>query len=174
MFDRSKKLPPKVVVRPISIFCPAIAGNVIPQKYTCDGKNVSPPLIIKDEPARTKSMVLIIDDPDTPSGNFTHWLIYNINPKIRTFEENKVPVGVEFGMNDAGKYEYVGPCPPRLDGASPLSIHQYHFRIYALDTRLNLPHGADRGQLEKAMVGHIIAEGEQVYEYGRKQKSKVV
>lgn len=142
----------------LTVSSPAIGGEFIPKKYTCDGENISPPLTFKNIPAAAKTLVLILDDPDAPMGTFTHWVIFNINPQTREIKENRTPEKAEIGINDAGKYGYIGPCPPS-------GIHRYHFKLYALDTFLNLPHGADREQVEKAMTEHVLGNGEMVKTY---------
>lgn len=143
----------------ISVASPAFTqGGEIPKKYSCDGEGINPPLSIDDVPAQAKSLVLIVDDPDAPRGIFTHWLLFNINPETRAINENSVPG--EAGINDAGKYEFVGLCPPA-------GQHRYFFKIFALDANLNLPKGVDRRQLEKAMSTHVVAEGEFMGTYSR-------
>lgn len=131
-------------------------GN-IPKKYTCDGDDVSPPLMIEDIPTGTKSLVLIVDDPDAPIGTFVHWIVWNI-PVTETIGEDSVP-GVN-GVNDFDKRGYGGPCPPS-------GIHRYFFKVYALDTELNLNTNSRKTDVEKAMKGHILAKGELVGVYKR-------
>ncbi len=125
-------------------------GN-IPSKYTCDGDNVNPPLIIEDIPENTKSIAIIMDDPDAPSETFTHWIVWNIKPEgdKLTIEENSKP-GVE-GINDFNKTGYGGPCPPS-------GIHRYFFRIYALNSELNLEENSGRVELENQIKKHRIEE----------------
>ncbi|PYJ34194.1 MAG: YbhB/YbcL family Raf kinase inhibitor-like protein [Verrucomicrobia bacterium] len=127
-------------------------GGNIPSKFTCDGANTSPPLQISDVPAEAKTLVLIVDDPDAPSGLFTHWMAWNISPQTSTVAEGSTPKGVH-GTNDFGKSGYGGPCPPS-------GMHRYYFKIFALDRELDLPAGAKRGQLDAAMKGHVVAKGE--------------
>jgi Raf kinase inhibitor-like YbhB/YbcL family protein len=136
-------------------------GSNIPSKFSCDGPNTSPPLQISDVPAGAKSLALIVDDPDAPSGLFTHWVIWNISPQTTTIAEGNAPKGVH-GTNDFGKSGYGGPCPPS-------GTHRYYFKVFALDRELDLPAGAKRGQLDAAMKGHVIAEGELVGRYTRKK-----
>ena len=127
---------------------PAFEHNQpIPKKYTCDGEDINPPLKIEEVPKEAKSLVLIVDDPDAPMGTFTHWLLWNIDPKISEIEENSKP-GIE-GINDFGKNSYGGPCPPS-------GTHHYHFKIYALDTLLDLPSSSKKSALEKTIEGHIL------------------
>jgi hypothetical protein len=101
-----------------------------------------------------------MDDPDAPIGTFVHWVIFNIPPEVKEFAEGEKGIGVE-GINDFRKVGYGGPCPPRG------SNHRYFFKIYALDTKLNLDSRATKKDLEKAMQGHILAQGELVGRYGR-------
>ncbi|RJR28286.1 YbhB/YbcL family Raf kinase inhibitor-like protein [candidate division WWE3 bacterium] len=121
----------------------------IPEKYTCVGEDINPPLSITGTPAEAKSLVLILDDPDAPFKTWTHWVIYNINPATTEIEEDSVPKGAYLGENDFGKGTYVGPCPPA-------GRHRYNFYLYALDRVLELDEGANREELEEAMEGHII------------------
>lgn len=135
----------------LSITSPAFAHNSpIPQKYTCQGENVNPPLSIDHIPEGTKSMVLIVDDPDAPGGNFDHWIVWNI-PPTALIAENSVP-GTE-GKNDYGINHYKGPCPPS-------GTHRYFFKLYALDTLLDLKTGDDKKTVEQAMRPFILASGE--------------
>ncbi len=136
-------------------------GGNIPSKFSCDGANTSPPLQISDVPPETKSVVLIVDDPDAPSGLFTHWAVWNISPQTSTIAEGNAPKEVH-GTNDFGKSGYGGPCPPS-------GTHRYYFRIFALDRELDLPSGAKRSQLDAAMKGHVIAQGELMGRYARKK-----
>ena len=136
-------------------------GGNIPSKFTCDGANTSPPLQISDVPSEAKGLVLIVDDPDAPSGLFTHWTAWNISPQTSTVAEGSTPKGVH-GTNDFGKSGYGGPCPPS-------GMHRYYFKIFALDRELDLPAGARRGQLDAAMKGHVIAQGELMGRYSRKK-----
>jgi len=130
----------------------------IPRKYTCDGDDVNPTLNISGVPEATKSLVLIVDDPDAPMGTWDHWIVWNI-PPTNKIEENTVP-GVE-GLNDSRKHSYSGPCPPS-------GTHRYFFKVYALDTKLNLAPNSRKKDIEKAMKGHILAQGELVGLYSRR------
>ena len=121
----------------------------IPDKYTCQGDNMIPPLEFENVPDNTLSIVLIIDDPDAPGGTFDHWIVWNIPPGLG-IEEGKYPPGAVNGKNDFGNNEYGGPCPPS-------GMHRYIFKAYALDTILSLREGASKHQLELAMESHIIA-----------------
>ena len=134
-------------------------GENIPQKYTADGENVNPPISIRNIPDGTKSLVLIVDDPDAPGGTWDHWIVFNIPPG-ETINENSVP-GTE-GRNDFGKNSYGGPAPPS-------GTHRYFFRVYALDRELDLPAGSTKEQVLEAMENHIIGRGELMGTYSRKQ-----
>jgi Raf kinase inhibitor-like YbhB/YbcL family protein len=136
-------------------------GGNIPSKSTCDGSDTSPPLQITGIPSEAKSLVLIADDPDAPGGLFTHWLVWNIPPQTNSIAEGSAPKGVH-GTNDFGKPDYKGPCPPP-------GTHRYSFKIFALDRELDLRGGAKRSQLDAAMKGHVIAQGELVGRYARKK-----
>jgi Raf kinase inhibitor-like YbhB/YbcL family protein len=141
------------------ITSPAFENNkLIPKKYTCDGEDVNPPLNIKGIPEGTISLVLIVDDPDAPMGTWDHWIVWNI-PPVSKIDENSVP-GVE-GLNDFRKHSYGGPCPPS-------GTHRYFFKVYALDTKLDLSSNSRKKDVEKAMKGHILAKGELVGLYSRR------
>jgi Raf kinase inhibitor-like YbhB/YbcL family protein len=151
----------------MSLRSPAIeAGSGIAKKYTCDGRDVSPPLRWDDTPAGTGSYALICDDPDAPMGTWVHWVIYNIPGTVSQLPE-AVPAQEELkdgtlqGKNDFGRIGYGGPCPPR---GKP---HRYFFKLYALDAMLSLPAGATKSALLKAMEGHILAEAQFYGTYGR-------
>ncbi|MCO5381102.1 MAG: YbhB/YbcL family Raf kinase inhibitor-like protein [Methanosarcina barkeri] len=147
-----------VNIQNIKVFSSAFEANrTIPRKYTCDGKNLNPPLELEGIPEEAESLVLIIDDPDAPMKVFTHWIVWNIEP-VAKIEEDSIP-GVE-GINDFRKIGYGGPCPSS-------GTHKYFFRVYALDRKLELKAGAGRKELESEMIGHIIAEGELIGKYSR-------
>jgi len=131
--------------------------GAIPRKYTCDGEDVNPPLDIGDIPAEARSLAVIMEDLDAPSGTWVHWLVWNI-PLTHQIHENEYP-GDE-GLNDFGRNGYGGPCPPS-------GTHRYVFKIYALNDLLDLPDGASRIQLEDAMRDHIVAYGELTGVYKR-------
>lgn len=141
--------------------------NTFPEKYTCDGDNISPMILIEGLKSEVKSLVIIMDDEDAPGKVFTHWLIWNIQPTnvipedIPKKEKVNNPVEGVQGLNDFGEIGYSGPCPP------PGKLHHYHFRVYALDTFLELKGGVNRKSLEDAMEGHILQYGEAVATYGR-------
>jgi Raf kinase inhibitor-like YbhB/YbcL family protein len=136
-------------------------GGNIPSTFTCDGSDTSPPLQITGVPSGAKSLVLIADDPDAPGGLFTHWLVWNIPSQTNSIAEGSAPKGVQ-GANDFGKSGYRGPCPPP-------GTHRYSFKIFALDRDLDLRSGAKRRQVDTAMKGHVIAQGELVGRYARKK-----
>jgi hypothetical protein len=150
----------------IQITSPAFSeGNPIPKKYTCDAEDVSPPLAWSGLPAGTQSMALIADDPDAPVGTWVHWVIFNLPPTLPGLSEGiaKTPTvegGIQ-GNNDFRKAGYGGPCPPR---GKP---HRYFFKLYALDTSLALEAGASKADVEKAMRGHILAQGQLMGTYSR-------
>ncbi len=134
-------------------------GARIDSRYTCDGQDISPPLAWSKPPEGTKSLALIMDDPDAPMGVFTHWVIFNIPPDTQQFPEAvptqpQLPSGAVQGKNDFGKTGYGGPCPP------PGRPHRYRFTLYALDQPLSLPAGATKKQVLQAMEGHILAQGQ--------------
>jgi Raf kinase inhibitor-like YbhB/YbcL family protein len=136
-------------------------GGNIPSKFTCDGSDTTPPLQITGVPSEAKSLVLITDDPDAPSGLFTHWLVWNIPPQTNSIAEGTAPKGVH-GTNDFGKSGYGGPCPPP-------GTHRYSFKIFALDRELDLSSAAKQSQVDAAMKGHVIAQGELIGRYVRKK-----
>ncbi|MEM3004772.1 MAG: YbhB/YbcL family Raf kinase inhibitor-like protein [Candidatus Bathyarchaeia archaeon] len=143
---------------PLKITSSAFKSNgPIPKKYTCDGIDVNPPLSIEGLPKQTVSLVLIVDDPDAPRGTWVHWVVWNI-PPLRVIQEDSVP-GTE-GVNDFQRHSYGGPCPPS-------GTHRYFFKVYALDTKLQLDQNAGKKDVEKAMEGHILAMGELVGLYRR-------
>ena len=135
-------------------------GDDIPLTHTCEGEDISPPLEISDIPENTKSLVIIVDDPDAPGQTWTHWLLWNIPPDTEVIEEDIVPDEAVRGLNDFDQLDYGGPCPPS-------GMHRYFFRLYALDKMLLLKEGASRDDLENAMNGHIIEEVELVGTYSK-------
>lgn len=142
-------------------------GGTIPQKYTADGADVSPPISIGSVPSGTKSLALICDDPDAPAGTWVHWVIWNIPPDNTSIPEN-IPTtntvdslgGAKQGATDFGSVGYGGPSPPS-------GTHRYYFRVYALDTMLDLSAGASRADLDAAMQGRILAQGTLMGKYSR-------
>nr|WP_237671461.1 YbhB/YbcL family Raf kinase inhibitor-like protein [Desulfomonile tiedjei] len=142
-------------------------GAMIPKLYTCDGKDISPALSWSGVPAEAKSIVLIMDDPDAPRGTWVHWLLFDIPADTKSLAENvprvpSLPDGARHGNNSWGskKIGYGGPCPPS-------GTHRYFFKIYALDTKLDLKPGATVDQVQQAMKGHVIAEGQLMGKYKR-------
>jgi Raf kinase inhibitor-like YbhB/YbcL family protein len=145
-------------------------GKMISEKYTCHGKNLSPELNWKGAPSKTKCFALIVEDPDAPTMNFTHWVAFNIpaiaDPRTNGFElvegfpkDPKSDKGIVQGANDFQKIGYDGPCPPS-------GVHRYYFKLYALDSFLPLGGGALRSQVEKAMKGHVLAQTQIMGQYG--------
>lgn len=128
-------------------------GEMIPVMYTCQGKDINPPIQIADIPKETKSLALILEDPDAPMGTWVHWVMWNIPPTTSQIVENNVPAGAVQGKNSWGKNEYGGPCPPS-------GVHRYFIKVYALDTPLTLSLSSGKKDLEKAMQGHVITEGQ--------------
>ena len=142
------------------------AGGTIPQRFTCDGDNISPQLSWDGVPPGTRSLALIMHDPDAPRpGGYTHWVIYNIAPSATHLEEGiskheKLPgVGIQ-GLNDSGRLGYTGPCPPS-------GTHRYYFRLYALDREIDLKSGAGKSDLESAMKDHVLGQAELMGKYRR-------
>jgi Raf kinase inhibitor-like YbhB/YbcL family protein len=123
-------------------------GENIPIRYTCDGDSINPPMEITDIPDKTKSIAVIMDDPDAPMGTFVHWVAWNVPVEKKVKIEEETLLGMR-GNNGAGKLGYTGPCPPN-------GTHRYFFKVYALSKHLILQEGATKAQLEKAMHGHII------------------
>jgi len=137
-------------------------GGNIPSKYTCEGENVNPPLEINGIPEHTRSLAVVVEDHDAPNGIFDHWLVWNIPPN-EPIAENSVP-GIS-GKNSFGKTGYGGPCPPS-------GVHRYFFKVYALDTLLDLLGGANKKTLLEAMRGHILASGD-LMSYYKKSKASL-
>jgi Raf kinase inhibitor-like YbhB/YbcL family protein len=140
--------------------------SAIPSKHSCDGADVSPAISWSEPPGGTRSFALIMDDPDAPAGTWVHWVIYNIPAQARNLAENvpkqpELKDGSRQGRNDFRKPGYGGPCPPR---GGP---HRYYFKLYALDTMLNLSSGATKAEVEGAMKGHILAQAELMGRYKR-------
>lgn len=150
----------------MEITSPAFENNQkIPVKYTCDGDDVSPPLEIKEVPKEAKSLVLIVDDPDAPTGTWVHWVVYNIDPSVFSIEENTMPQkGMEV-LNDFGKKAYGGPCPPT-------GPHHYHFKLYALKKMLEVDSLATKEDVELAMEGSILEQVELVGIYQRQETNE--
>lgn len=146
----------------LSISSAAFSHNgTIPPKYTCDGVNVNPPLSFANVPEKTRSLALIVDDPDAPAGTWVHWVAWNIASGVREIPENSVPQGAIQGTTDFRNQKYGGPCPPS-------GTHRYFFKLYALDAPLPLKAGATKAQVEQAMKGHILSQAELIGLYRRK------
>jgi len=134
------------------------ANGTIPRLYTCDGRNVSPPLRWTAPPARTRSLALLVQDPDAPGGSFLHWTIWSISPRARSLAQ--ATHGLPEGRNDAGRIGYTGPCPPS-------GTHRYVFRLYALRAPLRLAAGASGAAFERALRGKVLATATLVGRYRR-------
>lgn len=132
----------------------------IPSQYTCDGNDISPPLAISDVPSESKSLALIMDDPDAPAGVWDHWVVFNISPSTTSIPEGQEPLGVH-GKGTSGNTNYKGPCPPDRQ-------HRYFFKLFALDTMLDLAEGSTKAQVEQAMKGHVLDQTELIGLYNRK------
>ncbi len=136
-------------------------GKMIPKKYTCDGTNVSPQLAWSGIPANARSIALICDDPDAPSGTWVHWVVFNMPAATKGIPEaGGLPAGAQQGINDFKRLDYGGPCPPS-------GTHRYFFKIYAVDMTLNIKEGATKADLLSAMQGHIIEQGQIMGQYKR-------
>jgi hypothetical protein len=142
-------------------------GQSIPEVHTCQGRDISPPLLWTNVPAEAKSLALIVDDPDAPAGTWVHWVVYDLAPSAAGLAED-VPKsqvlgdGAKQGINDFKRTGYGGPCPPAG------KAHRYFFKLYALDALLGLKPGATKKDLLKAMEGHVLAEGHLMGTYQRK------
>jgi len=141
------------------------AGESIPRKYTCDGEDISPPLEWKDPPEGTQSFALLADDPDAPIGTWVHWVLYNLPAEARGLPEAlpadaELPDGSRHGKNGWRRLGYGGPCPPR-------GPHRYFFRLYTLDTVLELTAGVGKKRLLRALEGHVLAHAELMGVYAR-------
>jgi hypothetical protein len=140
--------------------------GAIPQRFTCDGEDLSPPLSWSEPPTGTQSLVLLFDDPDAPVGTWDHWTLFNIGATLRSLPEgipaDAVVTGIGMhGSNSWRRLGYGGPCPPKG------RTHRYFFKLYALDTLLDLGTGAGKAEIEKAMKGHVLAQGQLMGRYGR-------
>lgn len=136
-------------------------GAAIAVKYTCDGADVNPPLTIGAIPAGTRSLALIMDDPDAPVGTWVHWVAWNIPAQTNAIPENGLPAGASQGRNSWNRNGYGGPCPPS-------GTHRYFFKLYALRTTLTLAPTATKADLERAMQGHVLAAGQLMGTYKRR------
>lgn len=166
VFTASKK--PSTAPKPLitnllnmQLLSPDFKNNeIIPGKFTCDGLNINPELKIYGIPDNAMSLVVVLDDPDSVGGDWSHWVVWNIDPKTDTIAENSIPAGAVVGKNDFGENKYGGPCPPS-------GSHKYIFHLYALDTVLNIPENSTKTDLLKAMEGHLIAETKLMGVYSR-------
>lgn len=138
-------------------------GKEIPARYTCDGVNINPPLTISDVPEDAKALALIVDDPDSFAGVWTHWLAWNIPPETKEIGEGSVPKGAIEGVTSFSTTGYGGPCPQKGN-------HRYFFKLYALDAVLDLQSGAAKEELIESMRGHILTEAEVYGHYERKKQ----
>lgn len=151
---------------PFKLTIPAFAdGGLIPKLHTCEGADISPSLEWDGEPATTRVLALIVDDPDAPAGTWNHWLLYDLPPSVRSLAQGYKPGKLgHSGTNDFGRLGYGGPCPPKGHGP-----HRYFFKLYALDiATLGLPQGARRAEIDKALRGHILAEAQYMGRYERR------
>ncbi len=164
--DRSSSLPSPIGGTHMKLESSAFSANgLIPSEYTCDGKNISPPLTWTEVPAATKSLALIVDDPDAPRGTFVHWVAYNLPATLtglpaHVTKQTDLANGLQ-GKNDFSSLGYGGPCPPS-------GTHRYFFKLYALDQTLTLPAGASKPQVLAAAEGHILASAELIGRYQRR------
>lgn len=132
----------------------------IPSIYTCDGEDINPPLEFHDVPEEAQSLTLIVEDPDSPGKTWVHWVLFNINPNVRRISEDSVPAGSSETVTDFGSKGYGGPCPAN-------GIHRYNFKLFALDTTLDLTEDVTRDEIEESMEGHIIEKAELTGLYSR-------
>ncbi len=140
-------------------------GGLIPAKYTCDGADISPPLQWETVPEGTVSIALICDDPDAPMGTWVHWILFNLPADTKELPEKfpddeTLPDGTRQGVTDFGRTGYGGPCPPS-------GTHRYFFKIYALDSKIDIVSVVDKPELLKAMEGHILGQGQLMGKYKR-------
>ncbi|MBI2452174.1 YbhB/YbcL family Raf kinase inhibitor-like protein [Candidatus Pacearchaeota archaeon] len=141
---------------------PAFANNGrIPEKYTCEGLDINPPLEILGVPNKAKSLVLIMDDPNAPVGTWDHWFVFNINPETTKIQENSIPQGASQGINSWKNQKYGGPCPP-------LGVHRYKFKLYVLDVTLTFSKAPNKSAIESAMQDHILEQTTLTGLYSRK------
>jgi len=141
-------------------------GGMIPERYTCDGEGISPPIAWEHVSDNIRSFALICEDPDAPMGTFTHWVVYDLPPDVSELPENvpnkdHLPNGGVHGINSLHKIGYFGPCPPS-------GTHRYFFKVYALDKKLDIRPGADKDHLMEAMKRHVVAQGQIMGKYQRR------
>jgi Raf kinase inhibitor-like YbhB/YbcL family protein len=148
--------PPGVGVSGLTVTSNSLAANkVIPVDFTCDGADRSPQITWSAPPEGSKSIALVLEDPDAPGGTFVHWVVWNLAVDRQSLAEAVDPttLGAVVGLNDHQSEDYYGPCPPKDE------IHQYYFRVFALDATLPVPAGSTKQALYTAMHGHVLAEG---------------
>jgi len=156
----------EVAVKKIEVRSSAFGeGERIPSEFTCDGANVSPPIVWSGIPPHTQSIAIIVDDPDVPSGDWAHWVIYDLPPSLMGIQagapaSEKLPAGGIQGRTNFGRIGYGGPCPPK-------GAHRYFFKVYTLDAMLHLKSGATKKELLEAMRGHVLGEGALMGRYER-------
>lgn len=151
------------MLRDMKLESPAFQNNApIPPVHTCDSRDINPPLAWSGVPDSAKSLTLIVDDPDAPRGDWVHWLVWNIAPTETNIAENSVPAGAAEGTTDFGRSGWGGPCPPS-------GVHRYQFKLYALDTTLNLPPTTKKSGLLAAIEGHTLAQTLLVGKYSRQK-----
>ena len=159
----SKSDPPQTLRLASTAFQP---NGAIPRKHTCDGTDVSPQLSWESPAGAVQSFALIMDDPDAPAGTWVHWVLFDLPATARDLPEgvprdDQLASGARQGRNDFRRVGYYGPCPP------PGPVHRYFFKLYALDARLNLKPGSTKAEVERAVQGHILAQGELIGRYSR-------
>ncbi len=135
-------------------------GSPIPARYAADGEDISPPLEIHDPPAGTRSLALVMDDPDAPVGTWIHWVVWRIPAQTREIRAGEVPAGAVEGRNSWGRTGYGGPAPPS-------GTHRYFFKLYALDASMELPPTTDKAALLKAIAGHVLGRAQLMGTYSR-------
>jgi len=144
-------------IKKLDVKSPAFTANgAIPTEYTCEGANQQPALEWGNVPAGTRTLAIIVEDPDAPKGIVTHWIVTNLPPSAMNVHNGSLPTGASMGTNEKGKAEYMGPCPPS-------GTHHYHFKVFALDTAMKA--NPTRTQLMAQMTGHVLAQGEIVGTY---------
>ncbi|MFA9262795.1 MAG: YbhB/YbcL family Raf kinase inhibitor-like protein [Undibacterium sp.] len=149
---------------PFRLHSPAFAyGGMIPPEYTCDGRNINPPLSIENVPEDAEALALIVEDPDSPGGMWIHWKLWNIDPRTTFIKEGSTPKAATIGINTFGQAKYGGPCPRSGE-------HSYVFRLYALRHPLHLPIEATDLMLRNALLGNIVAEADLVGYYSRRKE----
>lgn len=146
---------------PMTISSPAFLDNQgIPQKYSCDGEGINPPLVFSGLPSQAKSLALVVEDPDAPVGTWVHWVMWNIPPATGEIGENSLPAGATQGQGSSGQNVFGAPCPPS-------GVHHYIFNLFALDADLTLPSYSTAENLQAAMGGHIIDKAQLIGLYGK-------